>query len=174
MKKILFIVLIFINISSCKNNHKNVWTKEYEKDIAKGLDDTLKAILKNENQRKEFVIYFINKAKSTLPRGIESISSDSLRKLFAKWGNEYEQSHNLNNIDASVPWNQQTEASFRASFFKKYLKTGDKRTADKICDCIIIKLKELNPDSLKTSIPDTTMVRIVTGCKNKVAKDTAH
>lgn len=174
MKKILFIVLLFISIPSCKNNHKNVWTKEYEKDMAKDLDDTLKTILKNENQRKEFVIFFIKKAKSTLPQGIESITSDSLRKLFEKWGNEYEQSHNLNNLDVSAPWTQQVEASFRKSFFKKYFKIGDKRTGNKICDCMIIKLKEFNPDSFKSSMPDTTLIRIATDCKNKVAKDMVH
>ncbi|WP_426670801.1 hypothetical protein ACPPVU_06120 [Mucilaginibacter sp. McL0603] len=161
--------MTFLGISSCKpQSHGSVWTKEYEQnaynDIYKGSSN----VIKDTVQRRQFALYVVKKLKLELPNGTESVSADSLQRVFAKAGAEYAESNDSNNFTMDVPWTTSGEKILRESLFNSpTLQKLDKNLKSKYCDCLILKLKETNPNSMLLP-SDSTFLKLINQCKTKI------
>jgi len=165
MKVALIIILTLVSISSCKpQSHGSVWTKEYEQ---KAYDDIYKGssnVIKDNDQRRQFALYVVKKLKVELPNGMESVSADSLQKLFAKTGAEYVESNANNNFKMNVPWTASGEKALRESLLNSpTIQKVDKNSRNKYCDCLILKLKQTSPNSMELP-SDSIFLKLINQC----------
>ena len=163
MKKIFILLLACIIITACRQ-HTNVWTKEYTQKTYDECYEGISTVIKDPAQRKQVTLYMIQRFKAALPYGLESVSADSLRKLSVKIGRDYSLLHNTSNLQASIKWTTESELSLKEGF-ARYLKSYDPKSRDRMCDCLVAKLKQIYPDSLTTPVPDSVYVKIVKECK---------
>jgi hypothetical protein len=169
MKKLLLALLLLTGMLSCKQH--NVWTKSYEKEVYNMAYDTLGTIIKDSAQRRQLALYMVREFKKALPYGLTSVSADSLTRLSAKIGREYSDTHDGQQMQAAVPWSAGTEASLRASIIGHMVRPDlsiDQK--NHFCDCVVVQLKKIYPDSLKTPLPDSVIDRVVLPCKYLLKK----
>jgi hypothetical protein len=163
MKRIFILLLACISITACRQ-HTNAWTKEYTQKTYNELYEGIGTVIKDSAQRRQVTAYMIKRFKAELPYGLESVSADSLRKLSVKIGGDYTAIHNNGNLQATIKWTPESELSLKEGF-ARYLKSYTPKNRDKMCDCLVVKLKQIYPDSLTTPVPDSVYVKIVKECK---------
>jgi hypothetical protein len=153
MKKAIFIIITLFSISSCKLGDKNdsVWTKEYELKLTREIDSETRERLPDDTKRQKFVAFVIKRLKEELPKGVESVPKDSIYKLSIKIGKEYGY-NNINEVNTGLkpkltPWTPLIEQTMREAFLK-FATKEDKNEAELLCNCVIAKLKKINPDSV--------------------------
>ena len=174
MKKVLFILLASMCVYSCKsqNNSKLVWTEKYESKIYKQVDDGVRPRLPDESRRRQFVSYIINRLKSELPNGVESIPIDSLSRLSMRIGKEYGLSHATGQNDSglvptAVPWSKELEQTCREGFLRG-MTPEELKDGNKLCDCVLIKLKKIYPDSVIIPFPKDVILKVANDCHNEI------
>jgi hypothetical protein len=167
MQKVL-VIICFIIISSC--NSKSVWTDQYERKQYQQIDLGVKQSLFDNAKRKQLVTYIIKRLKAELPAGIESVSSDSLKRLSVKIGREYAYAH-PNQLSGLTPhrvvWSKELEDDVRAGFLKGVTE-ADRPMQIKGCDCVIMKLKKIYPNSVIIPFPKDTLVKLSVQCRNEL------
>lgn len=169
MKKIVLALLLLTGTLSCKRH--NVWTKDYEQQVYNMAYDTLGTIIKDSAQRKQLALYMVKEYKKALPYGLLSVSKDSLARLSTKIGRKYGDTMAGQQVHAEVPWSNEVEASLRQSL-KGHLNRPDLTASQKdhFCDCVLINLKKIYPNSLVTPLPDSVINSVVSSCKYIIAK----
>lgn len=176
MRVIILFTLLSIIILSCNPNaqvkkNSNVWTKDYELKEYKQVDDEIRPELPDEQKRQQLVSYVIKRLKAELPNGVESVSADSLYKLCITIGKDYAFSHTENTglIPRLTPWTPELEQIFREGFLKGLNKKYPK-SSNELCNCVIVKLKKLYPDSVLMPLPHDITVKIAQECMKQVLK----
>jgi hypothetical protein len=166
MKQKLFLILfVFAALASCKQKATNVWTTEYEKKAYDQIYSSLGDVFKNDVQRTQLTHYLIKRFKEQLPDGLESIPTDSLRKLSYTISEEYTYKKRS---ALTIAWSAQNEASLKVGMEKGLInKMPDKKVRDAFCDCVIVQLKKIRSDSLVTPIPDSLTLRLAGICRSK-------
>jgi len=171
MKKALFIIFIFLSVYSCKSqNQSSVWTAEYEAKWYRQIDDGVKLRLPDDDKRKDLVSYIVKRLKSELPKGIESIPADSLNRLSSKIGAEYGSAHPYGNsglIPHFAKWTPLLEKALRDEFLKD-ASPKELESEKKACDCIMVELKKIYPDSVLTPIPRDILFKVASKCFDEI------
>lgn len=149
MKKAVLIILTFIGLSSC-NHDNSVWTKQYERKLSREISAEISERLPDDDKRQKFVAFIVKRLKEELPKGVESVSKDSLQILSSKIGKEYAYANPGNDTGLTpklVPWSPAVEQTLKEGFSKDET-TENRRENQLLCDCVILKLKKVNPDSV--------------------------
>jgi hypothetical protein len=149
-----------------------VWTVDYERGVYKQIDDAVRPGLRDDYVRRHLVSYIIKRLKTELPDGLESVSADSIKALSVKISKEYTNGENIDHDDeltpTAVPWTAETERNLRDVFLKGS-KKEDLLTENKLCDCVIIKLKKIYPDSVVVPFPQNIILRVSKECGDEMA-----
>ena len=107
-----------------------------------------------------------------MPNGVESVSIDSLRKLSAKIGEEYGYAHagdrNSGLIPTAMLWTPELEKTLRKAITYGAKNEADIKLYNKLCDCLLIKLKKMNPDSVLMPLPHDVAVKVVGECRSEI------
>ncbi|MBC7401180.1 MAG: hypothetical protein H7289_14670 [Mucilaginibacter sp.] len=168
MQKVFLIVCFVICICSCKP--KSVWTEQYEHKQYRQIDLSLMQGLPDNTKRKQLVHFLIERLKSELPAGVESISIDSLKRLSSELAKEYAYAHK-GEISGLVPhrvvWTKELENNIREAFLKDAGKE-ELPMQTKGCNCMIAKLKTIYPDSATVPFPKDTLAKVAFQCRNEL------
>jgi hypothetical protein len=173
VKKIFLLLLACTSLLSCKSQVRtdSVWTTAYEQKKYDEINDAIKPRLPNEEKREKFVSYIIMRLKTELPKGLESVSADSLKKLSVKIGEEYgfahADGHGGGLIPKAIAWTPDLEKTFREAILKG-TKTADLDKSNKLCDCFITELKKIYPDSVMMPVPHNIALKIVNQCQDVI------
>jgi hypothetical protein len=166
-------------ILSCRsqNHADSVWTDAYQQKIYQQLDDAIKSRLQDQQKRKQLVSYIVTRLKAELPDGLNSVSADSLHRLSVKIGKEYGYAHADGNGDGLTPtarpWTAELEQTLRETFLRG-MKKEDLEMGNKLCDCLINKLKKLYPDSVMMPFPHDVALKVASECKKEVTGDSKN
>jgi hypothetical protein len=178
MKRIFAVCILWVSFISCKQKHGDqIWTKQYEQDLYKSWDEGMKQRLPSKAKRDSFVSYSIKRLKLELPDGIESVSNDSFRVVCAKIGKEYAKKYidpfNSGFTQSKIKWSPELEGVLREGFFEGWDKEGkkDKSLGNKFCDCFLVKLHNIYPDSVLFPIQTNIAIDISKKCKNDLRID---
>ncbi|MEO7211358.1 hypothetical protein [Mucilaginibacter sp.] len=174
MKRYLFFSALSILISvNSFGQGATVWTNEYEQRWYDQLDKDFRPRLPDSISRKEFLNYTIKRLKKELPQGIESVKLDSVIRLSRKIGKEYAYLHsdkpNIGIIPAPQPWTKDVESLIREAFLKD-VKKEELAEYNKLCDCVIEKLKQLNPTTITFPLPKDVVYKIAGECYNEIGR----
>lgn len=166
---LFFIILVFSQRSFAQNK---VWTKEYEQRLYAQWDAEAKLRLANEPLRTEFVTYMIKRFKEELPNGLESVSRDSLQRLSVKIGKEQWHTNRGTELTKQLrptlrPWNKMYEQALWEALFKS-LKQEDKPNGKFLCDCVVLEMKKIYPDSIMIPIPKEKLQQASDICFGKL------
>ncbi len=165
MKKTFLIVLLPICFMSCIKRNSRAWTEAYYNKMYDSIYQINSTIIKDDSERKLFTAYEIKRLKTELPNGFSSVSDDSLSRIFSKLGKDYAKTHDAANMKAALPWTEETERSLKESFADaNNMKKLNKATKEQLCNCLVMKLKEIYPDSLRTPIPDSISEKVANSC----------
>ncbi|MGZ3749824.1 MAG: hypothetical protein ACXVAU_01020 [Mucilaginibacter sp.] len=167
MKKLLTLlfILTYLTCKSQSQTTTTVWTPEYEQEINQAFDQQLAPLIADVAQRKSITVFMVGRLKTELPKGLASISNDSLKTLCAKLGAEYARTHRTDNLHMALTWTADTERGMRIGFLSSpFLKDKSETYRNKACDCYIKELKRVYPDTVRSPIPDTLSTRIMKGC----------
>ncbi|MFA6249393.1 MAG: hypothetical protein WC615_20805 [Mucilaginibacter sp.] len=171
MKKAVLIIIAFISISSCKND--SVWTKSYESKLYREINAEVSERLPDDSKRQKFVTFIIKRLKEELPKGVESVSKDSLQRLSSKIGKEY---GFANSSDANsglkptlVPWTPEIEKTLREVFLKDAT-ADNKKQYEQLSDCVLAKLKQINPDSVMVPLTREMAQTIAKECSMEIGR----
>jgi len=89
MKNKFFILIIAIlSISSCIQ-HEVIWTEDYQQRRFEEIYEGSQKAFPDDDQRKQFAKYVVEKLKVKLPDGVSSVSNDSLQKIIIKTAADY-------------------------------------------------------------------------------------
>lgn len=171
MKKTLFFFGILF-FSSRSFAQTKVWTKEYEQRLYSQCDAEAKQRLSDEKLRNEFVTYMIKRFKEELPNGLASVPRDSLMRLAAKVGKEKWHTALAKDVTNELkpslrPWNKYLEQALWEALFKN-LKEEDKPHGKFLCDCTVLEMKKIYPDSVMIPIPKEKLQQASDICYGKL------
>lgn len=160
MKKALILFICCSLIWSCKQKQKpnpGIWTEKYEQGLYNYLDSTTKGGISDEQERISYVKYMVKRIKEEIPNGLNSVSKDSLKSLNIKISREYlikrkSEGHTIAFATRYEKWGPFVEKGFRDNYVAIFQSMGP-GFGDKMCDCMIDKLKKIYPDSLPLPIP---------------------
>jgi hypothetical protein len=173
MKRILLGIVAFLIVTQCKSQTRSdsVWTEKYQLKLSNHLDSVYKSKVPDENKRAGLITYMVTSLKSTLPNGLESVSADSLSKIKSKIGQDYAyllyQQRTAGNESHYYSFDDKFIQAFRESMLKVWPK-DDLATGNKVCDCVIAKLKKEYPDKILLPIAKEQMIRIVNKCREEI------
>jgi hypothetical protein len=168
MHKVFFVVCFVIVISSCQS--KSVWTERYERKQYQVIDLALKQGLPDDVKRKQLVYFIVQRLKSELPAGVESVSLDSLKRLSSNLAIEYAYAHKdqpSGLMPHRVVWSVELENNFKEAFLKG-VSEEDRPIQTKGCDCMIAKLKQIYPDSAIVPFPKDTLTKVAVECRDQL------
>ena len=174
MKKATLIIIILFSISSCKWNDKNdsVWTKDYESKLYREINAEVSERLPDDAKREKFVSFIIKRLKEELPKGMESVSKDSVCKLSMKIGKEYgfanSSDPNSGLKPTLVPWTPEIEKTLREVFLKGAT-ANNKKQYEQLSDCVLAKLKQINPDSVMVPLTHEMAITIGKECMIEIS-----
>jgi hypothetical protein len=165
---LLLLTLCFYAKKSTAQTHKTIWTEAYALKWSNQLDSEIKPRVQDEIKRKAILSYCITRLKEALPNGIESVSTDSVGRLFIKIGKDYA----LLNYDhtgiKSVyhRWDKEIETGLRESLMRGISAKNYKKESA-ACDCFFKELKRTYPDSILLPIPRDIIRATTKKCKEK-------
>ena len=130
------------------------------------MDAAEKERIPNDADRRKIINFMIARFKVYLPKGIESVSQDSFKKIATKIGLEY--AHQTEPEMSSMKkqtlkWSPEVEHELRVGFSQGYMSKGPEDFKQK-CDCVIGKLKKMYPDSITIPLSDQTMEKVLGDC----------
>jgi hypothetical protein len=173
MKKIILILPIIISITSCKSPSpsKSIWTEAYEMKEYQQIDSALKLRMPEKEKRAQLASYFVKRLKSELPRGLKSVSADSLKKLSRKIATEYAYTYNDGHGNGLKPrayaWTPDLEDLLKAGMLRE-LKMENIQNPNIFCDCALTKLKKIYPDSIIMPAPHNVLFKIGIECRTEL------
>lgn len=171
MPRVFLIFCFVLGIYSCKP--KSVWTPEYERKQFRQIDLSLAQGLPDNTKRRQLVYFLVERLKTELPTGVESISLDSLKRLSSNLGKEYAYAHEGEPSGLTphkVVWSKEMEDNIRESFLKGTSKE-ELPMQIKGCNCIIAKLKVIYPDSAIVPFPKDTLSKVAIECRNEMSEN---
>lgn len=174
MKTTLLLIIVSTVILTCKVQAQttSVWTAEYQTKTYYDMDTAVKATVPDDSVRKLLITYVIERFKKILPKGLESISTDSLTSLSMNLGKEWAMANpGLLGGIAPVPtkWTPGVEQIFRESLLKEWAK-DDLPRGNKFCDCAIKKLKKIYPDAVIMPPPKDVIKKVASECISEIDK----
>jgi len=177
MKKVFIIVIIAAIFSSCAQSgskQTTIWTPEYELNWRKQLNNDMKERLPDDDKRANLVSYMLKRFKIMLPKGLESVSKDSVSYLARKIGVEYGYLHEKEAAASATgivptrkPWTREIARAFREAALLDS-KPEELKANTILCDCYISELKKAYPDSVMLPVPHDTVQKIAEICYNKL------
>ena|ERR1700743_2049169 len=90
--KLLILIFAILSLSSCIP-HEEIWTEDYAQRRFNEIYEGSQQVFTDDNQRKEFAKYAVEKLKVKLPDGVSSVSSDSLQKIIIKTMADFVETH---------------------------------------------------------------------------------
>jgi hypothetical protein len=103
MRNKFFIVIIaFLSISSCIS-HEAIWTEDYQQRRFDEIYEGSQKLFTDDNERKQFAKYAVEKLKVKLPDGVSSVSSDSLQKIIVKTMADYVETRKSDTVKTIAP-----------------------------------------------------------------------
>jgi len=175
MRKVLLFIFLSASILSGKSQTsvKSVWTPAYEKAVYNNIDASIKNRMPDASRRAQLVTYVVNRLKEELPKGLKSVSDDSVYRLSVKIGAEYGYAHAQGNrnetgiIPSKRPWTPELATVLRQTMFRNEKKEDHALNA-KLCDCVITKLKIIYPDSIMLPMPHDVIVKVTGECHDEL------
>ncbi|MES2060757.1 MAG: hypothetical protein V4456_02475 [Bacteroidota bacterium] len=173
MKKAALIIIILFSISSCKWDNKNgsVWTQDYELKLTREINAGIIERLPDDDKRQKLVAFIIKRLKEELPKGVESVSKDSLQILSEKIGKEYGYANAGSNSGITpklVPWSPKIEETIHEVFLTGTT-ADNKKQYEQVCNCVIAKLKKINPDSVMVPLTHEMAITIGKECMIEIS-----
>ncbi|MGF7076353.1 hypothetical protein [Mucilaginibacter sp. R-33] len=177
MKKALILFVLYSLICACKQKQKpnpDIWTKEYEQGLYNYIDSTTKGGMADERERISYIRYMVRRIKEEIPNGFNSVSKDSLQSLNIKITREYliKQRNEGRSFEMATryqKWSPFIEKGFRDNYVAIYQSMGP-GFGDKLCDCMVGKLKKMYPDSLPLPIPKEINRKLTLECVEVIKK----
>ncbi|MFC0518675.1 hypothetical protein ACFFGT_30955 [Mucilaginibacter angelicae] len=175
MKKALILFVFCSLIWTCKQKPNPViWTKEYEQGFYNYLDSTSKSMTPDSIKRAKYVAFLIKRYKEEIPNGINSVSKDSLHNLNNRLGREYAiKERNEGNITELIShyerWTPILEKDFKDNYVAIFQSMGP-GFGEKLCDCMIGRLKKIYPDSILLPIPKDINRKLNLECAEVIKK----
>jgi hypothetical protein len=176
MKRLFLIVFILISLS-CKSQTsvKSVWTPEYEQQVSDGVDASIKPRMPDEVLRKKLVTYIVMRLKAELPKGIKSVSSDSLFRLSVKIGKDYAYMNGAEKpgfesgiTPKMTAWKPELEKVFRDAVMLKVGSLKDENYRNQLCDCVVRKVRVIYPDSVMIPLPREVILKVAGECHDEI------
>jgi hypothetical protein len=179
MKKALILFIFCSLIWACEQkqkpqSHPNTWTKKNEQELYNNLNSTLKPTIPDSIKRAKFVTFLTRRLKEEMPNGLNSVSKDSLHNLSTRLGSEYAiKEGNEGNTTKLVPyyrkWSPALEKTFRDSYVIVFQSMAP-GYGEKLCDCMIGRLKKMYPDSMLLPVPKDINNKIGLECVEIIKK----
>lgn len=172
MKNITICLFILFYLSACKAQpNPGVWTAKYEQGIYHYLDSMSAPTMPDAAKRSKYISFFVMRLREEIPNGMKSVTKDSIHNLTTRIGLEYaiklrKEGNKDNGITPYyTSWTPEIEKTFRNDFLSVF-QNRDPKIVNKFCDCVILKLKKMYPDSLLVPVPKDTMTKVAIACKN--------
>jgi hypothetical protein len=134
--------------------------------LTREINDAISERLPDDDKRQKLVAFIIKRLKEELPKGVESVSKDSLQILSEKIGKEYGYANTNNDsgiVPKLVPWTPAIEETIHEVLLKD-VKETDKNESELLFKCVIAKLKKTNPDSVMIPISHETTQSVAKDC----------
>jgi len=95
-------MIAFLSISSCIS-HEAIWTEDYQQRRFNEIYEGSQKLFTDDDERKQFAKYTVEKLKAKLPEGVSSVSSDSLQKIIIKTTAYYVETRKSDTLKTTVP-----------------------------------------------------------------------
>ncbi|MES2062568.1 MAG: hypothetical protein V4456_11650 [Bacteroidota bacterium] len=164
---IIFLSLVF-TIQVKAQNEVTVWTSIYEKTVYNQYYNLAKDIIHDEFTKQQFSNCCVEKTKTMLPRGLESVSDDELNRISKTIVNSC--AMEIKNKLIFRKWTPEIEDYLKASFISNDT-TMNITYRTEMAVCMIDKLKIIYPDGLNGSIPDDVAGDLSQRCAKELMKN---
>jgi hypothetical protein len=169
LKRTLLLTIISITYFSC-NFHTKYWTEAYYNASYKYIYDLNGQYIKDTSQRKIFTKYEIDRLKVELPGGLSSVPKDSMLKVCANIGDEYNKTQNTSNLQMTLPWTAEGDKAFKKSVLSgNFIKSVSEKLQDSYCDCMLVEFRKIYPDSISIPVPDSIYKVVIHNCNIKLS-----
>jgi len=125
------------------------------------------------SRREQLVAYVVQRLKEELPKGLKSVSDDSVYRLSVKIGAEYGYAHAQSDhnetgiVPSKQPWTPGLVTVLRQTMFRNE-KKEDHALNIKLCDCVVAKLKIIYPDSIMLPLPHDVIYKVAGECHDEL------
>ena len=100
--KFFILIIAFLGILSCRSNEV-IWTEDYQQQRFEEIYEGSQKAFPEDDQRKQFAKYVVEKLKVKLPDGVSSVSNDSLQKIIIRTMADYVESRKSDTLKMAVP-----------------------------------------------------------------------